>query len=178
MAIDAVSAGAVAYDMRPGGGGAFVFNGSNDLNIPGYTGINGASSRSVALWVKTNGGNSEVVYWGANSPFSRSSFKIHKAGQIRFEYQGGGHSGTTVVNDGEWHHVAYTYDGDTIKLYVDGVEDFTTSGITLQTGSAGETDVYIGSQAGNLNFTGMMDDVRIFTEVLTPEEIKNLSEMN
>lgn len=178
IAIDAVSVGAVAYDMRPGGGGAFVFNGSNDLIIPGYTGINGAGSRTVALWMKTNGANSEVVYWGANGSFSRSSFKIHRSGQIRFEYQGGGHNGATVVNDDEWHHVAYTYDGDTIKLYVDGVEDFTTSGVVLETGVAGETDVYIGSQAGSNNFTGMMDDVRIFTEVLTPEEIKNLSEMN
>ena len=30
--------------------------------------------------------------------------------------------GTTTVNDGNWHHVAATYDGFTKRIYVDGVE--------------------------------------------------------
>ncbi|WP_396591622.1 LamG-like jellyroll fold domain-containing protein [Allomuricauda sp. R78024] len=177
--ITATSAGAETYDIRPGGGGSYVFTGSNALTVPGYTGINGAGSRSVALWVKTtHGSTSALVHWGNTGTFSRSSFKYQSSGVIRFEYQGGGHNGNTTVNDGEWHHVAYTYDGDTIKLYVDGVEDFTISGITvLNTGNTGETDINIGSQLGGSIFQGAIDDVRIFDTVLTSDEVRILSEI-
>ncbi len=177
----ATSAGATNYELRtlPGGFG-FIFDGTtNPLTIPGYTGINGAESRSVACWIKTtaNTANTAIVHWGASGSFSRSSFKYNKTGTIRFEYQGGGHNSATAVNDGEWHHIAYTYDGSTIKLYVDGVEDFTISDKILRTGEAGETDVTIGSQAGGAKFQGSLDDVRIYDSVLTPEEIVIISEI-
>ncbi|NQU50909.1 MAG: PKD domain-containing protein [Bacteroidetes bacterium] len=177
----ATSSGGTNYELRtlPGGFG-FIFDGTtNPLTIPGFTGINGAGSRSVACWIKTtaNTANTGIVHWGASGSFSRSSFKYNKTGTIRFEYQGGGHNGATIVNDGEWHHIAYTYDGSTIKLYVDAVEDFTISGKTLRTGEAGETDVNIGSQGTGAKFQGSLDDVRIYDVVLTPEEIVTLSEI-
>jgi len=178
--ITATTSGAKPYSTRPGGGKAFDFNGSNPLITPGYTGINAAGSRSVALWIKTTSAvTSGLVHWGNAGTYSRSSFKLNKnTGTIRFEYQGGGKNGVTGVANGEWHHIAYTYDGDTIKLYVDGVEDFTDSGIVLKTGEAGETEVNIGSQLGGSIFTGSLDDVRIFDVTLTPDEVKVLSEMN
>jgi len=172
-----VTAGGTQYDLRTYKGGlAIIFNGSTHLTIPGYTGINGDGARSVALWIKTTfDKTSGLVHWGASGSFSRSSFKYQSNGVFRFEYQGGGHNSNTPVNDGEWHHIAYTYDGSTIKLYVDGVEDFTISGITLKTGVSGETDVNIGSQLGGSIFQGMMDDVRIYDVALTPEEIVTIS---
>ncbi len=172
----ATTVGAEDYTTRPGGGKAFVFNGSNQLSIPGYTGINADGSRSVTGWIKTtHASTSGLVHWGAAGSFSRSSFKMQNTGVLRFEYQGGGHNGVTIVNDGNWHHIAYTYDGSTIKIYVDGAEDFTVSGKVLRTGEAGETDVDIGSQLGGSIYQGAMDDVRIFTEVLTPDEVLILS---
>jgi len=177
--IAAVTDGAPTYGIRPGAGGAYTFTGSNPLSVPDYKGINGAGARSVALWLNTpEPALAGLVHWGASGSFSRSSFKMNKnTGTIRFEYQGGGHNGVTNVADGTWHHVAYTYDGDTIKLYVDGVEDFTISGKVLKTGASGETDVFIGSQAGGSKFIGQMDDVRVFDVMLTPEEVKILSEI-
>ncbi|MDO5980229.1 LamG-like jellyroll fold domain-containing protein [Flavivirga spongiicola] len=178
--ITATAGGATQYAIRPGGGGAYVCSGSNPLTIPGYTGVNGAGSRSVALWIKTtHAGTSGLVHWGNAGTFSRSSFKMQNTGVLRYEYQGGGHNASTVVNDGTWHHVAYTYDGDTIKIYVDGTEDFSVSGITvINTGNTGETDVNIGSQLGGSVWQGTMDDVRIFDTVLTPAEVLTLSEID
>jgi len=180
LSFNASSAGAATYGIRPGGGGAFLFDGNNPLTIDGYTGINGAGTRSVACWVKTSApALAGLVHWGASGSFSRSSFKMNKTtGTIRFEYQGGGHNGVTNIADGSWHHIAYTYDGDTIKLYVDGVEDFTISGKVLRTGESGEIDVTIGSQAGGSKFIGSLDDVRIFSEVLTPAQVLILSQIN
>ena len=96
---------------------------------------------------------------------------------IRYEFQGGGINGVTPVNDNEWHHVAFTYDGTTIRLYVDGVEDATLDAI-IDTGVDGETNVNIGSQLGGSLFQGLIDDVRIYDSALTPEQIKFLSDIN
>ncbi|MEP1779729.1 LamG-like jellyroll fold domain-containing protein [Reichenbachiella sp.] len=174
----ATSAGGPSYTIRPGGGGAFTFSGSNALTIPGYTGINGNGVRSAALWLKTtNDAIVGLVHWGNVGTLSRSSFKLQNTGHLRYEFQGGGHTGLTTVNDGEWHHVAYTFDGDVVKIYVDGVEDISVAGNTLDTGNTGETDVNIGSQLGTSLYVGDMDDVRIFDVVLTPAEVKTLSEI-
>ena len=85
--------------------------------------------------------------------------------------------GTTVINDNQWRHVAYTYDGDTVILYINGEVELTKSNVTLNTGVSGETNVTIGSQGGAFRWEGMMDDFRVFDKVITPEEVQILSEM-
>ena len=147
--------------------------------LPGYTGINGAGSRSVALWVKADAPQlAGLVHWGASGTFSRASYKMNRTtGTIRFEYQGGGHNGAISVGDGECNHIAYTYDGNPITPYIHEVPDLSIPGKVLRTGESGETDVNIGSQLGGSKFTGAMDDVRIFDVVLTPAEVLVLSEM-
>jgi PKD repeat protein len=175
----AETAGAADYTIRPGGGEAFAFNGSNALTLPGYNGINGAGPRSVAMWVNsTSTARGVLTNWGAAGTFSRATFAIQPAGFIRFEYQGGGQNASTVITDGQWHHVAYTYDGSTIILYVNGEPEFTVTGVTLRTGEAGETEVTVGSQYGAAQYIGGMDDFRIFDVALSPEDVKILSEMN
>lgn len=173
------SGGSSLYEPRSKYGGfALRFTGSENVTLDGYTGINGANTRSVACWIKTDwGSTSGLVHWGASGTKSRSSFKYQNSGVIRYEFQGGGINGITLVNDNEWHHVAYTYDGTTIRLYVDGVEDATLDAV-INTGVSGETDVNIGSQGGGSFFQGLIDDVRIYNEVLTPDQIKFLSEIN
>lgn len=175
----AITEGAEEYTVRPGGGKAFILNGSNQLTIPDYTGINGDGARSAALWINTTSDekNAGLVNWGALGSFSRSSFKLQRAGFIRFEWQGGGMNASTNVIDGQWHHVAFTYDGNTVNLYVNGTLENSSSGITLRTGEAGETDVDIGSQLGAAAtiFEGAIDDVRIFDVALTLEEVAILS---
>ncbi len=171
--------GSNIYEPRTKYGGlALKFTGSGDVTLSGYTGINGANSRTVACWIKTEwGSTSGLVHWGASGTKSRSSFKYQNTGVIRYEFQGGGINGVTPVNDNAWHHVAYTYDGTTIRLYVDGVEDATLDAI-IDTGVAGETNVNIGSQLGGSLFQGLIDDVRIYDSALTPEQIKFLSDIN
>ncbi len=81
-----------------------------------------------------------------------------------------------VVNDGQWHHVAGTYDGATARLYVDGVLDgsmATTGVITKNT-----APVLIGSnseKAGRL-WAGSVDDVRIYNRALTEAEVRLLTD--
>ena len=76
-------------------------------------------------------------------------------------------SGTKVLNDGQWHHLAVIYDGQAkqMRAYVDYVQDGTTvtTTYTSTTSTIGNSQaLYIGRfQAGNRIFEGDTDMARI-----------------
>jgi hypothetical protein len=82
--------------------------------------------------------------------------------------------GTSNVLSGAWHHVIGTYDGSTIKIYVDGILQASkswSSGLDGATATA-----YIGQDDydSSRRFTGLIDDVRIYNRALSADEIKRL----
>jgi hypothetical protein len=83
---------------------------------------------------------------------------------------------STTASAGDWMHVAATYDGTTLKLYVDGSEEE-----SLETGSVpyeSTEKFYIGGDpgcGGRSWYTGLLDDVRIYNRALTVTEIGNLA---
>jgi len=80
---------------------------------------------------------------------------------------------TTAFND-IWHHVAGTYDGHAIKLYIDGVLQCTTP----QSGPIHVTaDPFrIGTRDGSQWFyTGQIDDVRVYNRALSASEVARLA---
>ena len=100
---------------------------------------------------------------------------------------GGNHPalGTTSIPEGEWHHVAATYDGNCWNLYLDGNLE-TISGLTTQCPNFTPELRSIQHAAlasslqssGNPNsasgyFAGIIDEVRIWNRALTPTEISN-----
>ncbi len=81
-------------------------------------------------------------------------------------------SGTQNISTNEWVHIAVTRDGSTVKFYVNGVLDATTTDSTTMGNS---TDyATIGRQAVNsIFFNGQIDEVRIWNDVRTETEIAN-----
>jgi hypothetical protein len=93
------------------------------------------------------------------------------------DYDTGGVRGNTVLSTGKWYHVAATWDGSTVKIYLNGVLDNGTG--TARTGSIGyDTQALnLGGRSGSSNddcFDGYLDDVRIFNYALDQWEVKNL----
>jgi len=78
------------------------------------------------------------------------------------------------VLDGAWHHCAATFDGQAMRVYLDGKEigSLPRSGqIALRTSAP----AFIGSSSGQGEFfQGGLDDLRIYAKGLTPEEISRL----
>ncbi len=73
---------------------------------------------------------------------------------------------TTVGQNTNWHHIAATYDGATMKLYIDGVLDNSTSKSLSIPDSA--NSLFIGTTGGGREsgiaqgyFDGLIDEVRI-----------------
>ena len=74
------------------------------------------------------------------------------------------------VLDGAWHHCAATFDGRVMRVYLDGKEigSLQRPGTIAAGGSAPGC---IGSSNGGECFQGAMDDLRIYADALTAEEI-------
>ena len=82
--------------------------------------------------------------------------------------------GSADVNDAQWHHVAGVYDGEELRLYVDGQLDASvgTSGLI----NVNEHPVYIGENAEHpgREWNGLIDDVRLYNYALSETEIQTL----
>jgi len=99
-------------------------------------------------------------------------------------------TGTSIIKDDRWHHVASTYDGteDGIKLYVDGELDAEGGdpGFTGYSGALDTNDYWLGlgvqggwissNQAqGGADWTvGTIDEIVVYNRALSHDEIKKL----
>ena len=86
--------------------------------------------------------------------------------------------GVTSVPIGQWHHIAATYDGQTWKLYLDGVLDKTltlASPFTPEYGSIQHAALAAGLSTlgapGAGFFSGTIDEARVWGVVRTQQEI-------
>ena len=80
---------------------------------------------------------------------------------------------TTSVTDGNWHHVAVTYNGANAIIYIDGIQE----NILAATGNFNISS-FAGAIGENLQqtgrfYTGNMDEVRIWNLARTAEQINN-----
>jgi hypothetical protein len=126
----------------------------------------------VAKWYSGGDldGGSYVVGWGGTG----LNFSIQNASQ-----QGLSASSGAMWNDGEWHHVAGTWDGTTIKIYIDGaLQDSTTNAgfgsiehtsRTVRIGSDNRWTTY----PNDRQFAGQIDEVRIWNTARTPAQIRD-----
>lgn len=157
------------------GGYALDFDGANDVvqtiaNIPelGTTG-------TLCCWVKfrtVNTGTHGVLSMQYGSSPSDTYVLINQFGDTIFWYWGtqspsflAGSCGT-----GRWRHVAMANNGISVIGYIDGVS--VGSGTSMV--SAAAQILKIGSFA-NLTIDGQIDDARVYSRALYPEEIRILA---
>ena len=75
------------------------------------------------------------------------------------------------ADDGEWHHIAGTFDGKTIKTYVDGKETskLACAGTLEKNGDS----LFIGCRGGSGRWmNGIIDEIKIYNRALSADEIK------
>lgn len=95
----------------------------------------------------------------------------------QIQLAGGGYqiTGSTMFETNKWYHVAVVYDGNEIRLYINGQLDGSTpaprGNINLTDPSAG--GFHIGYSAGGRLFDGMISEVRVWKKALNANEILN-----
>jgi hypothetical protein len=134
---------------------------------------------NVGCWFKTTGATGSLICSDTGSTPNRAlQFKVATT-HIQFNLASAGTvhtvTGAAVVNDGFWHHAVGTYDGTTMRLYVDGVADGTlTTGVTTTLASK---SARIGAQIAGVTqqfFTGSIAEAFIRYSVITTTEIAQL----
>lgn len=142
---------------------------------------------TLEAWIKT-GGTSTIGFIASKSGADASSgyeFAIGApapGGKLRFLLNGGTGGadlfGTSSVTDNIFHHVAATYDGSVMKIYIDGVLDAQKSVAMTINYPANHPFVlyrreYNGSSAPE-NFPGQIDELGFYNRALSAAEIQSI----
>lgn len=159
--------------------GALFFDGQAiQVGVSNSPSLNPVNGISIAAWVKTaNWYNTPYILAKGMSDNQYEIF-VNGSGQLEF-LLAGVTNGTLVCNPpstNAWHHVAATYDGSQISLYIDGqlVTQQVASGLI----PASTDPLVIGAQpTGSLPtnyFHGFLDDLRIYGSAVTPAQVAQL----
>ncbi len=158
-------------------GGALRFDGVNDwVTVNDHTLLD-ITRMTLSAWVRpsvntpwttvimkeTPGGLGYALY--ANDDASRPAGYVQIGGVDRPV------TGTAAVSTAAWTHLAVTYDGANMRMYVNGALVRTVA----QTGTpvASAEPLRIGGNASwGEYFTGLIDDVRIYNRALTQAEVQ------
>ncbi len=167
-------------------GKALTFAGtSGDVNVPDNSLLEPASQLTVSAWVKASSspGNFDYIVDKGATGCLTASYGLYTgpAGGLIFYVSNDGLIGIhspdagTGVWDGKWHSVVGTYDGSSVRLYVDGIEvgSGTPDTGNIAYGLSTSNDLQIGAYEGcSLPFNGSIDQVRVFNRALGAQEIK------
>lgn len=159
-------------------GKALNFPGNAFLVVKGYKGIIGTAARTIVAWIKGTEPQGAIIRWGENEYGRLWSFGYIRR-RIGVTPFGGYLYMKAPTHDGHWHLVAITLEQanppnlqEHATLYLDGkkaeIDDIGLLDLwPIDTGS--QLDVEIGR-----GFKGLIDELRIYSRVLTPEEIEAL----
>jgi hypothetical protein len=136
---------------------------------------------SVSLWLNWNGLSTEwqgVIgkrdNWAGNDMMWHLEVDLN-SGELGANREGGQYiGGYGVPVEGEWEHCAFSTNGTTGTLYRDGAQ--VGSG-AFTYGTDPESEVVFGcDNAGGWNgFNGALDEVRIYSKVLSADEVAELA---
>ena len=163
------------------GNGALQFDGINDyVNVPDSNSLDLSNRFTFALWLKPsqllNGSSGRkdmfqkfLSYWLIlNYPAND--------GKLAFVLNSGSPSVKSITsswNANQWYHIAATYDGVTMKLYINGVLEGSAPSAFLPANNGNPLQIG-GNSAQGFWFPGAMDDVRLYGSTLSAALVADL----
>jgi hypothetical protein len=107
-------------------------------------------------------------YYGYEIRFEGSSgkliFDVNQPGGT------GGKTSTAILSASTWYFIVGTYDGNYVRLYINGQEDRNRVAYNQHLTQWG-SNFYIGRRDDGLNFNGSIDEVSVYNRVLSDTEI-------
>lgn len=131
--------------------------------------LNGTHSRIFNSTEGVGGGPDRWLFtWSPPEHEEKMQFQVDPSGS-------NGPYGSTPLTVGEWSHVAMVFDQGQVSFYHNGVAD---GSATIANNSLAHVlaPIQVGSANGNSFFHGDIDDVGIWSEALSAEQIQALSD--
>ena len=168
---------------------AISFNGTDQyIEASGVTSLNGLSTMSFSLWVKAASGaqadNYSTILTIADSTTNQGQIifsQADTANNFNFYVRTSSGYGTPATTgtgffNGNWRHVAGTYDGANLKLYLDGTQVSSVSRTGNLITATGE--LYLSRSYNSLQnfFNGELDEVAVWDSALSSCDIKGIYE--
>ncbi|AVQ81645.1 LamG domain-containing protein [Variovorax sp. PMC12] len=152
------------------GSASLALDGTGDyVTTPGVADfVFGSGDFTVEAWIKTSTTREQLIVDFYVPLQVTWQLELNSAGRLNFYGSTGAANGaiatgTSVLTNGAWHHVAATRAGSTIKLFVDGIQE---ASVTDSRNFSYQTSfLAIGAQVTTRNaaydFPGNIDDVRV-----------------
>src|SRR3990170_2011523 len=156
-------------------GQAFSFDGAADyVNVPHSAGLDVTTALTLDAWIKPAGagtGNGIIIM---KNPLKYALVWFPDTQKITFSLDIGGwadHVSNSSAPPDQWTHIAGTYDGSSVKIYINGVLDAEFPKIGLIATSTGDLTIGWRTDAPDVSYNGLIDEVEIFNRALSAEEI-------
>ena len=159
-------------------GGALEFDGASRIEIPHSDSLNLDKGMTLSIWFKTDvaqkgrfliykihigaGRNYEWGIYLTGESSTVSTYVVKLNDEAMFASVGGDYK------DDNWHFLAGTYDGKTVKVFIDGQ----VASVACDEIRTSEGAVVIGTWGSNF-FTGLLDEARICNVALSEEQLKS-----
>jgi hypothetical protein len=164
--------------------GACRFAGGGQIRVGDLGDVEGLLQLSWGAWVKPDPGSGLYGIMGKTTDFDESFYLLvtpenqgassYVVTESRAEERYANADG--LVSAGQWHHVMGTYDGRTIRMYVDGSMTAEQTYATEEGIRSNDVVFVLGDVANNRGwrFRGVMDEARIYNRALSAEEVDTL----
>lgn len=166
--------------VKRGNGYCLRFDGVKDyVDCGDGPSLNLTKTMTLEAWVRVEGPVSgEVGIFGKG--FDSYLLTYYHNGEAYFYIDSGGNDVRSALGTGSWHHVAATFDGDILRMYIDGklVNQFRSKYKTIRPGGRFTIGAVMSNPAaadpGTRNasyFPGEIDDLRVYDTALTAGRI-------
>ncbi len=162
-------------------GSALAFSGEsgNHVEVPHDEDLS-LAEWTITAWVKLvfpdSGDWAIVVVKDPANGFQNYSLDMNAGGQVYSEVTNGGSwsdcGSFTSIYDDEWHFIAASYDGATLRVYVDAVQEKEQS---FGPGDVSEAPLAIGGRLDSSQpVKGIIDDIGLFSVALEEDDLFDL----
>lgn len=150
---------------------------NNNLNVqaPGFTadfwmkGIKNQPQSLATIFEKSHAlGSANGWVFQVNSSTGRMQFAIGNGSGFPDVF------GVGDVLDGNFHHIAGTWDGSTMRLYVDGALQPGATPLSTPVGNTGTVNIGFWHAGPSRFYRGIADELEIFNRALSQTEIQAL----